>query len=836
MLSAELAHDETASAGMHPLPVVLKPLSHPDLGELRIGKSFAIGRSAQPFATYAREIIVDLSRRHARIVCANGSAYVTDLGSKNGTTVNRKKIRTNPQALRDGDEICFGGALTYRVDFGARAIAPGYAVNIRAVTLTPRQRDLHPIVISRFPFLIGKTVDVFSRYRQEMPQQLHYLSRRHAHVFLKDGRPFIEDLGSTNGTFIDSKRLEERAVPLEDGALLAFGGAHFAYRVHLEPAARVDPVVIEPAAEATTVAPVTGAVAEPIQLDRTTFVAAASSFLEIFCADHAKHAEEAKEDVKPSDNAVQENHGHRKRGKFAILLSELRQAFVGADRNVHPRTVWIGVSGAIALVLIAIALYSWGASERELKDLVASGDYARAATLASTQLQHDPDNAQLKALATEAILKAHVPEWLNKLHTQDFIAASTVLASMKELGRHNTDLGSLMVGLEWIGDLESLVIGRGDVDAPIRIFADEERIRTILKRWDGDQQGHQRALARISSHVREFKGLHAEALTHLRKLQSDSLVYLAAIDRLKIAISTELNRDAPEALQSVLQEYAEKYPRLGLENVRQDLRQYLEIESQARARNLSRLAALQRTVRFSTPPFEDRYRTLKSSDRLPPVHVVQQYEAVSSAWRAGDAKQALSRLQEAETAAGPWADAAARELAHKKTIIAQFSALQKARGANGYSERLLVFHGALDPDEDRYFVRAIEADVGLHKDKAIARAQELMNRAQALWHRYRENGAIEGRQRLEAGISNQYRAQALLLSETHELAQKGAQIYTQLRVAHPTQWNRIHSEIKAEAALQRTSLLELRNVLEPGLLKAKLTLLGGLRDDERKSI
>ncbi len=819
---------------MHRVPVVLKPLSHPDLSVLRIETSLAIGRAVQPFATYAREIVVDLSRRHARIVCVKGSAYIADLGSKNGTTVNRKNIRTKPRALRDGDEICFGGALTYRVELGGRAKVPGHAVSIRAVTLTPEQRDLHPIVISRFPFLIGKTVDVFSRYRQEMPQQLHYLSRRHAHVFLKDGRPFIEDLGSTNGTFIGGNRLNGHAVPLEDGVRLAFGGHHFAYRVHLEDAPRVDPMVMKPAAEPTTVAPVTGAVEEPVQLDRTTFVAAASSFLEIFCVDQANQVERAKEDIKLSGDTMQENDGHRQRSRFAIVLSELRQAFGGADRTVHARTVWMGVSGAIALAFIVLALYSWGASERELKNLVASGDYANAATLAGTQLQRDPDNAQLKALATEAVLKAHVPEWLNRLKAQDFVAARTVLANMKERGRHNADLGALIVGLEWIGDLESLVIGRGGVDAPIRIYADEEGIRAILRRWEDDAQGHQRGLARISSHVREFKDLHAEALTHLRKLQSDSLVYLAAIDRLKTAISTELRRDAPEALHTVLQEYAEKYPRLGLEGVREDLRQYLEIESQARARSLSRLAALQRTVRFTTPPFEDKYRALKSSDRLPPAEVVQQYEAISSAWRVGDAKQAFSRLQ--LEAAGPWAETAARELTHKKAIIAQFSALQKARGSNGYSERLLAFHGALDPDEDIYFMRAIEADVGLHKDRAIARAQELLNRAQGLWHRYRENGVIEGRQRLEAEVSNQFRTQALMLSEAYELAQQGAQIYTQLRVAHPSQWTRIHAEIKAEAALQRTSLLELRNVLAPGLLKAKLALIGGLRDDERKSI
>ncbi|MFM9886856.1 MAG: FHA domain-containing protein [Burkholderiales bacterium] len=803
--------------------VVLKPLSHPELSEIRIGKLFTIGRTEQPFATYARDVIIDLSRQHARIFCVDGAVYLADLGSKNGTTVNRNIIRTEPHPLQDGDEICFGGGLSYRAELSSRPNLPSDAPKILAVILTPERSDLHSIVVNRFPFLIGKTDEAFSRYRQEKSAQLHFLSRRHAHVFLKDGLPFIEDLGSTNGTFVGGKRLGEQAVPLEDSTLLAFGGDHFAYRVHLDMAPRQEPASANPDADVTIAA----AAMEPVQPDRTTFVAAAGSFLEIFYLDHAEKqpVEGAKEDVKPSAEPVQESG--RERGKFATFRSELRLAFGGAERKAHGRTFWLGASGAIALALIVLGLYLWGASERELKDLLADGAYAKAATLASEQLQRDPDNAELKALATEAILKAHVPAWLNKLNARDFDAAKAVLADMNTLGRHHADVGSLVRGLEWIGDLESLIVGRGGVDAPIRIYVDEENIRSILKRWDDD--GHQRALARIASHVQEFKGPHAEALTHLRKLQSDSLVYLAAIDRLKVVISADLNRDAPESLQTVLKEYAEKYPRLGLEAVRQDLRQYIDVESQARARNLSRLVLLQGKVRFATPPFEDKYRTLKESNRIPPVEIAEQYDAVSKAWREGNSKQALLGLE--KMAAGAWADAAAREIARKKTIMEQFSALQKARGAAGYNERLLALHGALDPDEDSYFVRAIEADVGLHKDSAIARAQELLNRAQGQWQRYRENGVIEGRQRLESEVSNRFRTQALLLSEAHELAQNGMRIYTQLRLAHPAQWNKIHQEIKVEAELQRTSLLELRNVLAPGLLKAKLALLGGRSDD-----
>jgi pSer/pThr/pTyr-binding forkhead associated (FHA) protein len=830
MSARGLAYRETLIAQMQSsadqdLDIVLKPLSHPALGDIRIEDSlFAIGRTEQPFVSYEREIVAELSRRHARIFCENGIVCVADLGSKNGTTVNRIKVCQKPQALRDGDEICFGGALSYQVKLGARAKTPGHAPTLVSLTLTPERGDLalQPIVIARFPFLISKTDDTFSRYKTENAQQLSYISRRHAHIFLKGGLPFIEDLGSTNGTFVSGKRLDEHAVPLEDGDLLAFGGTHFAYRVRLEKA---------PEAEATMtmLTPVVSTTAEErVNPDKTTFIAAADSFLEIFCVDHAPQCDEEtdKEKVKQSDDARQENDRARPRSKLAILLSELREAFAGTEHHARRRSFPWGTSLVAALGAVSVALYLWGASERELKELVASGDYAGAATLAGQFLQRDPDNAELKAVETEAVLKANLPKWLAMLKARDFAGANAVLAGIKGLGSRNADLRSLVGELEWIGDLESFVIARGGVEAPIRIYADEENIRAILKRWDEDTQGHRRAFARISSYVEEFREPYAEALTHLRKLQSDDLVYLAAIERLKTTIGTKLSRDELEGLEAVLNEYSEKYPRLGgVDGVRQDLRQYIEIEREARARKLSRLVALLGKVQFLTPPFQDKYRALASSDQLPPGDVVRQYQAVSAAWREGDAKQAFSGLQ--RMTAGSWGDAAARELEQKKTVVGELAALQKARGAGGYAERLLAFYASLDADEDVYFVRAIEADIALHKDQAIARAEQLLNRAQALWRQYRENGPIDGRQRLAAEISALFRTQAQSLAEAHELAQQGIRVYTQLKVARPAQWSKLHEEIKAEAELQRKSLAELRNVLEPGLLKAKLALLGG---------
>lgn len=51
-----------------------------------------------------------VSRRHARILKSNGSYHIEDLGSTNGTYVNRGRrlLPGNAQLLNDGDEVIVG--------------------------------------------------------------------------------------------------------------------------------------------------------------------------------------------------------------------------------------------------------------------------------------------------------------------------------------------------------------------------------------------------------------------------------------------------------------------------------------------------------------------------------------------------------------------------------------------------------------------------------------------------------------------------------------------------------------------------------------------------------
>src|SRR5689334_8050332 len=55
-----------------------------------------------------------ISRQHARLTRQENSYSVTDLGSRNGTFVNGRRVSEVPQRLADGDEIVLAGVIILR--------------------------------------------------------------------------------------------------------------------------------------------------------------------------------------------------------------------------------------------------------------------------------------------------------------------------------------------------------------------------------------------------------------------------------------------------------------------------------------------------------------------------------------------------------------------------------------------------------------------------------------------------------------------------------------------------------------------------------------------------
>ena len=510
---AMLAAPRAAPAGR--LKIVLVPVSHPELAPIQIHESlFAIGRTEAPFDAFPATLAADLSRRHARIFCEHGAVYFAELGSKNGSTVNGVAVRQAIVTLQDGDLLGLGKTLSFRVQVDSAARLSEAAVRLASLTLTPEDTaaSLQPIVVTEFPFMVSKADDTFARYKDVDPAQVNYLSRRHAHIFLRGGQPHIEDLGSTNGSFVNGVRLDEHALALNDGDVLAFGGRHFVYRIALAwDASARDPTLTRIGVFGGTNAP------PALDADRTTFVAAADSFLDIFCVDAAPIVDETpKGDAPWADTA--DDLDRPVQGKAAVMLAGLHAALGGKGPLDLRRLRFYGLGALAAAALLAWAALGIGGAEREVEGLLAERAYAQAAARASDALAADPGDGRLRALATEAVLKANLPAWMAALKAGQFDAAARQVAAMRGRARSNPELGPLLDQLEWIVALQAFVAGRGGAQAPSRDAQDGARIAQFLDQWEARNERYQRAFETMSAHVPAYRDAYAAALSDIRKL------------------------------------------------------------------------------------------------------------------------------------------------------------------------------------------------------------------------------------------------------------------------------------------------------------------------------
>jgi pSer/pThr/pTyr-binding forkhead associated (FHA) protein len=101
----------------------------------------------------------------------------------------------------------------------------------------PEQRE--------FP-LVSPTATVGRESINEIVFDDAEISRRHVRVTLLAGRYIIEDLGSTNGTFLNGRRIEAPA-PLANGDVIDLGGS--IRLTYLGPPGAAESTVVEPSAD-----------------------------------------------------------------------------------------------------------------------------------------------------------------------------------------------------------------------------------------------------------------------------------------------------------------------------------------------------------------------------------------------------------------------------------------------------------------------------------------------------------------------------------------------------------------------------------------------------------
>jgi pSer/pThr/pTyr-binding forkhead associated (FHA) protein len=101
--------------------------------------------------------------------------------------------------------------------FPAEPAGPGFGRNApRSIVVTEGSLAGTTINLSGSPILVGRNPEATLVLDDD------YASGRHARIYPEDGRWYVEDLGSTNGTFIGRERVE-RPTALAAGTTLRVG-------------------------------------------------------------------------------------------------------------------------------------------------------------------------------------------------------------------------------------------------------------------------------------------------------------------------------------------------------------------------------------------------------------------------------------------------------------------------------------------------------------------------------------------------------------------------------------------------------------------------------------
>ena len=90
-------------------PLVLRLLAPPELK----GRSYPLGEEMTVGLAAGCQVTIDdtyASQLHARVFQREGQVFVEDLGSSNGTYLNRRKV-TGPRQLQRGDKLQIGNTV-----------------------------------------------------------------------------------------------------------------------------------------------------------------------------------------------------------------------------------------------------------------------------------------------------------------------------------------------------------------------------------------------------------------------------------------------------------------------------------------------------------------------------------------------------------------------------------------------------------------------------------------------------------------------------------------------------------------------------------------------------
>ncbi len=172
-----------------------------------------------------------VSRTHARIFVSNNKCYIDDLGSANGVYVDGVQIKERTE-IRNGSKIRIGEYTLYLEYKDQNEMNAGQDV-LKTQIVSSGQSGYKIVrimdkfageefMLSEASNTIGRTEDNYILLSDQS------ISRNHARIINKAMTFFVSDLDSSNGTFLNNKKITSEC-QLHTGDQIRFGNVSFVF-------------------------------------------------------------------------------------------------------------------------------------------------------------------------------------------------------------------------------------------------------------------------------------------------------------------------------------------------------------------------------------------------------------------------------------------------------------------------------------------------------------------------------------------------------------------------------------------------------------------------------
>ena len=779
------------------MKVTLIPTSEDGCEDLVVDSfPFVFGRTWSSLEQdgYARAdiqmLLKHVSRKHATFSLEDGSVFLEDNNSLNGTYLNGRKLINSRVRLATGDVILFAD----RLEFFVELHDPEKPITPSPPLLDIQAEDFETTLeISRTPFFL--TPETLSAGSADSKVVLNDLpTDERLKIVRQDGKAFLLTVKSQSSVSVDGRVISAGRTELHSESIIRFSGnLTCVFRLPAPPEDTVHAGGKSPNKADETLS------------DSTIYLDEATTFLNAFKQDPA--ASEPGKDTAASPS-------HDDADPSAIAPGRKPKTFGRYSTFIKP-VVALLVAGI--LITGAVMLYR-STDSYKIKKLFNEKQYSACLDLAD-RLLADTNDADIQSIAQKSLVYEIVPEFSRYFDDRNEDQIKQLLDSYEEKSVRVKHGDVFIDLLRFMGHVHNFNGASRDMQA-INDTRWKEEIASINKTWQENKDLFRPMIDEVLQIEPAFKPIAERFYSEINDNQEVQIYDISEIRALEQQILSLGRAKRFDQIEKQIRGFQQSHAGLqGCAGMLQDLERLKALTARSSDDDIFAVIGKPGTTRMQTEVFKKLADEFAGTS-LPDKQTQEMIAEAKQLWSNGDIHGAIQVLGQVH--AGMWHDrvqARLKELKHLASLLDQVETSTSQEDRCAAVAALYALESVVPVYKDR--VKDIFQDC---QEKVLLEGAGYLADAGKLYQSYTSNGGITAEMRLASTVTNSYRKRAVELASARNLARKVLSLMKPFDLELTQKEQQFIENVFDEYDLQVSRLQENR-VLSPGVLREKMALL-----------